>query len=355
MRLVVLKLGLTISLVALAATLLTLDRAQAQHWVTKEFCEVTDPQVSYDGIGQSTLVQIKQEAANLENSVGRLWKITAPNGAVSHLWGTYHSNDVHIVNLPDDFREVIRQASAVAVERDPVAESRRHIERFYRGDLYFRLNKLDQFHEIDQRSALWAEMRLISLGYREDMLRSLTLGGLAGMLFADPCDDFANFSYPFQDYRIALLGRDHGAKIIGFEHMDTLVETLNQENREETALAIIETYASYFNPDGLALSRGASFALYLEGRIGEMMAWDRRYLHDFFGVEKGQRLLNLVDEYLLVERNLDFLDKMHPMLENGNAVIAVGCFHLPGKRGLVELLRREGYSVERVVTEGEQP
>lgn len=355
MRIVGLKLYLTIFLVALAAALLPPDRAQAQHWVTKEFCEVTDPQVSYDGIGQTTLVQIKQEAANTENGVGRLWKIAAPNGAISHLWGTYHSNDQHIVNLPTEFREILKRAESVTGEVNSVADSRRQLERFNRGDLYFRQKKLAQFYDIDQRSALWAEMRLIALGFREDMLRSVTLGGLANMLFLGPCEDFAIGAFPIQDHRIALIGRDNGAKIAGFESMDTLVETLNEEDRKETALAIIEAYASYLNPKGLALSRSSTFALYLEGRIGELMAWERKYLHDFFGPEKGQRVLDLVDEYLVVERNLDFLGKMRPMLDKGDAVIAVGCFHLPGKRGLVDLLRREGYSVDRVVTEGEQP
>ena len=33
------------------------------------------------------------------------------------------------------------------------------------------------------------------------------------------------------------------------------------------------------------------------------------------------------------------------LLEKGNAFIAVGALHLPGERGLIELLREQGYTV----------
>jgi uncharacterized protein YbaP (TraB family) len=37
-----------------------------------------------------------------------------------------------------------------------------------------------------------------------------------------------------------------------------------------------------------------------------------------------------------------------PYLAKGNAFIAVGAMHLPGKDGLVELFRQAGYRVEPV-------
>ena len=39
---------------------------------------------------------------------------------------------------------------------------------------------------------------------------------------------------------------------------------------------------------------------------------------------------------------------MQPRLEEGNAFIAVGALHLPGKDGLINLLREQGYTVKAV-------
>jgi hypothetical protein len=37
-----------------------------------------------------------------------------------------------------------------------------------------------------------------------------------------------------------------------------------------------------------------------------------------------------------------------PFLDKGDAFIAVGALHLPGTEGLVEQLRRDGYTVTRL-------
>ena len=83
------------------------------------------------------------------------------------------------------------------------------------------------------------------------------------------------------------------------------------------------------------------------------MAWERDYYEKFFGPQKAHELLGLIDGYLVDERNLDFTETAIPLLTQGRAVIAVGVFHLPGEKGLVNLFREAGFRVERVRVEGE--
>jgi hypothetical protein len=42
------------------------------------------------------------------------------------------------------------------------------------------------------------------------------------------------------------------------------------------------------------------------------------------------------------------LQRMQPRLEEGQAFIAVGALHLPGNKGLIQLLRQQGYNVSAV-------
>ncbi|MDZ7847866.1 MAG: TraB/GumN family protein [Owenweeksia sp.] len=51
---------------------------------------------------------------------------------------------------------------------------------------------------------------------------------------------------------------------------------------------------------------------------------------------------------LVDDRNLKWLEKLRPLLDDGNVFVAVGALHLPGENGLITLLRKEGYEVRRV-------
>ena len=66
----------------------------------------------------------QQAAKAIPNPVGRLWRITASSGAVSHLWGTYHTPHPLLLDLPDTFRRVLAEARVVALEFDPLPDNR---------------------------------------------------------------------------------------------------------------------------------------------------------------------------------------------------------------------------------------
>ncbi|SHN28499.1 hypothetical protein SAMN04488057_11669 [Cyclobacterium lianum] len=68
-------------------------------------------------------------------------------------------------------------------------------------------------------------------------------------------------------------------------------------------------------------------------------------------------LLDLVSEspeyrdykdVLLDQRNQNWIDPMESLMKSGSMFFAVGAGHLAGDTGLIQLLKREGYSVERL-------
>ncbi|MBK7099690.1 MAG: TraB/GumN family protein [Sphingobacteriales bacterium] len=56
-------------------------------------------------------------------------------------------------------------------------------------------------------------------------------------------------------------------------------------------------------------------------------------------------------ELLIYKRNHNWVQKLHSILCSKAVFIAVGAGHLPGKQGLIELLREEGYSVSPVANQ----
>lgn len=56
-------------------------------------------------------------------------------------------------------------------------------------------------------------------------------------------------------------------------------------------------------------------------------------------------------DILLYDRNANWAKKLQDLMQNNSLVVAVGAGHLPGKKGVLNLLREAGYKVEPVKNE----
>ncbi|MFK7939686.1 MAG: TraB/GumN family protein [Roseovarius sp.] len=293
----------------------------------------------------------------MSNPVGRFWKITSPDGAVSHLWGTMHSNHPLILDLPEALIDQINTARIVALELDYTTATRQQLnDQFNSVHRYVHPDE-PMFSSLDLPFKLdtWIRDRFRAVGWGLDGPDLLNLPAIAEMLLSDPCNDFTSGVYPIQDFRIQMLGDIAGARIMGLEDPMRFYHRFGTGQDTQTVRAIIALYGAYLNPDVTAQDYASFFALYLQGRLGEWMAWDKAYITTLFPDGNGADWHQLSHEYLLTERNVDFVNAALPELYKGNMVIAVGAFHLPGHTGLIEMLRGAGFTVDRVVLEGEAP
>lgn len=343
---------------ALLAAVAFVPTAWAQDWATAEVCTVSEARIDDSVFNPPGRAVLEAEAAGIENRRGRFWQITAADGAVSHLWGTLHSSDPLILDLPDEVQAAIEGARMVAVEVDYVLKSRGayRAAQYYEGRFREASDPFD-FAQGDETVAGlspemsgWVVDRAIELGWTEDVSLILSPAGMAEMLLSDPCEDFSNGVLPIQDDYVQLLGRLAGAEILGLEAPEEFIDDLNAD--PETAEAIIAVYASYLKPVTSNTERATGFGIYREGRLGLMMAWDAAYMEQVLG-DRAAELLQRTDAYLISARNRRFLDRVAGELTEGGVFIAVGAAHLPGESGLVAMLRDAGYDVTRVVLPGE--
>ena len=56
-------------------------------------------------------------------------------------------------------------------------------------------------------------------------------------------------------------------------------------------------------------------------------------------------------DILLYDRNANWVKKLQQLMPENSLVIAVGAGHLPGKKGVLNLLREAGYKVEPIKNE----
>jgi uncharacterized protein YbaP (TraB family) len=84
---------------------------------------------------------------------------------------------------------------------------------------------------------------------------------------------------------------------------------------------------------------------YLRGNLDDI------YRRSMEAEGSGDALSKRLRAKLIDERNQLMLKRILPILEKGKAFVAVGALHLPGDKGLLNLLRKQGY----VVTSPELP
>jgi uncharacterized protein YbaP (TraB family) len=60
-----------------------------------------------------------------------------------------------------------------------------------------------------------------------------------------------------------------------------------------------------------------------------------------FGLNEGM-------EILLDKRNINWVNQLKHILPGQNIFMAVGAGHLVGKKGLIELLKKEGYTMRPI-------
>ena len=326
--------------------------ATAQSWFTKSACTVTDPAIDPAVIDAELMARIEQSAKDIPNGVGRFWRVTSPEGAVSHLWGTLHTTDLPVLRLPPALERTISRARTVAMEIDPIFQNRIQLAEYNSGkDLYSAQPDPQRYEGLDSRVKVWVQLRLKSLGYSDDILQWFNPGPLTEIILSDPCNDFSYGTLLIQDSRIQMLGMLAGARVEGLEHVDAATKRFDAD--PALAMAILDFYGSLLQPSNVKGYRRSATALYLQGRLGAFMAWDRLEVDRFFGAEKGARVYDTAHGYLVDERNRNWMPRLEMLMNRGEALVAVGALHLPGETGLVALLRAAGFIVERVPVKGE--
>ncbi len=331
--------------------------SRAQPWFSAEACRVDAAEVDPRVLPPKEEAALRVAARDIVNGTGRFWRITSPDGAVSHLWGSLHSSDRLILDLPAEVRGAIAGARVVALEYNPVAADRAALEQQQYPPQMWRSEWLPPDMRTDFPADIrsWIEMRLEYMGWGADILGELSDAGLAQIVLSDPCEDFASGVIPFQDNYIGTLAHIAGIPIVGLEPADAFVSDLASPENQERARAMVQVFAAYLAPWDGPSGRATWFALYRQGRIAEMMVWDNAYLASILGEDQAERLARLTYGYLLDTRNHRFVETARPLLDEGGLFIVAGSFHLPGDAGLVALLRQAGYDVVRISLPGEAP
>ncbi|MEM7463925.1 MAG: TraB/GumN family protein [Pseudomonadota bacterium] len=289
------------------------------------------------------LAAIEAAAEEFQNGEAILWKISREGIEPSWLFGTMHSSDQRILGLMDRIKPQFQSATSVIIENTDSVEGKNSGAALAAMKKYAFLKAgatLDNLvpesdlpilkRELESRHMSWTSAR-----HMQPWLVTASIS-------IPVCDLKAKASgIPVLDAQIGAAAKAQGKTLIGLESVEEQFEAVSSIPFEFHINALNETLKlSHLSDDLMETTK----ALYLEGKIGWMLPLVRSFAPQTYtgkGYAEFQKLL-------LTNRNHRMAERAAEHIEKGNAFMAVGALHLPGKEGLVELLRKSGFTLEPV-------
>ncbi|MEM6276528.1 MAG: TraB/GumN family protein [Pseudomonadota bacterium] len=337
----------------LLVALLLASPVAGANWATKGVCTVDELTVPEGLFSDAELASMKARAAEIPNSVGRLWRIEASSGAVSHLFGTMHTNATILLDVPPELEAILAETRVIAPEIDHRLRARRFARNDPQDSLRWSTSRRGANNSpFEPELEDW--VRTLFSGYGlEQPWQIMTDAALAEILLWDPCNDFNSGVFPVMDNLIMLEAALAGAEVLPLEGQGYFMTELSRRQWEDALHGVLQVYGAAAEPALSNKERQAAFALYAEGRLGELTAWSDAALSEVFGAQRAARYGADADAFLLTERNERWLDLIEGDLQIGGVTMSVGAAHLAGEEGLIEMLRARGFSVTRIVATGE--
>lgn len=267
------------------------------------------------------------------------WKVTDPvSGKVSYLYGTMHVSGKLVFQLGDPFYKAIEESDIVALELEPdswlKAIFTTDAMKDMMGDMSF---GKDAFTPSYSSPPLAEKFKL----------ETDFVDRVKGMLMNDPSLlNYMLFRYgegnrsgdfeenTWLDMYIYQTGKKMGKTTFGLETFEQSTEFLKKAEKAES-----EEDKDY--------------------RVDWEKQKERNKLSEQLEPAYRRQDLDLVDsitrytsgkafnKYILIERNKVFVNNIDSLIHAGKKVFAgMGCAHLPGEEGVIEMLRAKGYVVE---------
>jgi uncharacterized protein len=262
-----------------------------------------------------------------------LWRATAPNGNIGYIFGTIHVG-VHLADLPAVVRSTVAASSRVVVETDVAGPD---LQELAKEALLPPGVTLDQL----VGSEAWRNVVALVPQIPEESLRRLQPWVVLSVVyFGSNPTSAGGASDTFLDSEIATLAEALGTTVAFLETPDEQCALIREaltvddlvELAENPSLAKVQaTVGSDFMTD-----------LYLRG--------DAEALASAMLSSSSPSEARLIKKMLMdrTERWAPDVDRM--IREQAGVLIAVGAGHVVGPEGLVSLLERRGYRVERVAS-----
>ncbi len=264
---------------------------------------------------------------------GLLWQIEKDGLPVSYLFGTIHSGDKRVLDLPDIVQHSFAQSTRLVLEMN--------------------LEDIDMLAVVDKLFLPEDKNLAVMLG-KDDFQRLFMVLSKHGVLISmamrlKPWVAMMILSFPhsegsdYLDLYLEKQAKNKEMPVFGLETIDEQLNVFEQFSWAEQVLMLRATLDEIEQlPDYLEKMHLLYLARDLEGiqRLSEaLMSSDN---------PEEEKLMQILWQRLLDDRNRVMAARIQPHLLAGNAFVAVGALHLVDTHGLLVMLQQQGYRVSKL-------
>lgn len=260
-----------------------------------------------------------------------LWKIENPETkAVSYVFGTYHLIGSDYLNDNKKVKKAYETSKTVVVETtlDSSAVMMVAMKAMMLDNSLKNLVDSADYYMLQQEIEPLIGVPLSQFDNVKPIMLS-TMYSVAKAQEVTP-EDFTFEGTPI-DLFFAENGKETGKKVVALETAMEQAEILfDSQTVEEQAASLVESVKAEVEDD-------------LSDAI--LKAYKNQDLEKLWELSQDWDESLAEMTLLLDDRNKKWIPKLKPLLDEGGVFIAVGALHLPGKAGVLELLKKEGYKV----------
>ena len=271
------------------------------------------------------LLQPLYAAAAVDTSRGLLWRVERDTVTVGYLFGTIHSDDTRVIELPQPVAGAFAASDALALEAvlDPTA-----ILEITQRML------LPPGETLADRVGPQLAQQAVATAHRHGLAPEMALRSKPWALAVTLSTPLPQ-SGPFLDLLLQQRALERGLPVDGLERIAEQFAPFEALSREDERELLVQTVRRY-----------DQFAAYLEQLMQAYLDRDLAGLERLAQAQAGaSRAEQALMESLLTDRNLRMAQTADSLLRRPETTtfIAVGALHLPGNEGLVNLLTDAGY------------
>jgi uncharacterized protein YbaP (TraB family) len=302
--------------------------------------------------GQNLLTQLQQsdpakyasimtEGDKVANGKSIFWKIEKPGVKPSWLLGTMHVTDPRVLSLPKGAAEADKSADTIIVESDEILDEKKaalallakpELTMFTDG------TTISKYLSADDNAKLEAGLK--ERGIPLAAVSRMRPWMISSVVALPPCEIARKANgAEFLDQKLAVDAAASGKQVKGLETLAEQLQAMADLPTEFHLKSLIETLQLGDKMNDVVETMTD---LYLSGNIGATMPMLKIAAPDDGENDSDYAAF---EQRIILDRNKVMAERAAPILANGNVFMAVGALHLSGDQGLVELLRKQGFTV----------
>ncbi len=276
------------------------------------------------------LVATRLLAEDLSLQQGLLWQISKPGSTPSYLFGTIHSEDTRVNQLPTLVNSFFEQADSASFEllMDIPTLLKSASAMFFTGE-----QSLEQILDEDLYNQVINALN--QQGMPANVAKKLKPWAVIAMLNAPPTK-----TGEFLDLLLYRKAQQLKIPTYGLEKVEEQLHVFDSLSLEEQVILLRETLAQF---EQMPKIFDKLHELYLQRNLTALMQFSTEYMQ--LNHSSDEKLVKNFYKKLVDDRNVKMVKRMQKRLQEGNAFIAIGALHLPGKNGIIKLLQAQGYQV----------